>query len=60
MIVLIAIPSVILLKRVGLSRAWALVSIIPLIGTLVILWLVALRRWPAVLEGASKQAAVFD
>jgi hypothetical protein len=60
MIVLTAIPSVVLLKRVGLSRAWALFSIIPLIGTLAILWMVTFRRWPAVIEGREKVTSVFD
>ena len=59
-VVLTAIPSVVLLKRVGLSRAWVLASILPIIGTIAILWFVAFRRWPAVLEGKERTAAVFD
>ena len=59
-IILTLIPSVVLLKRVGLSRGWALVSVVPMLGTIAILWILAIRRWPAVLEGKHRTAAVFD
>jgi len=39
------IPLWILLGRVGLSRWWTLLAILPL-GFLILLWMLALRRWP--------------
>ena len=44
-VVLTAIPALILFGRTGLSRWWALLSLVPL-GMIVILWVVALRHWP--------------
>ena len=44
-VVLTAIPAWALLKRIGLSRWWTLLSVAPL-GMIVILWLIAFRRWP--------------
>jgi hypothetical protein len=46
LVALTAIPSWILFGRVGHSRWWTLLSIIPL-GMMVVLWLLAFRRWPA-------------
>jgi hypothetical protein len=60
LIILTAIPSVALLKRLGLSRWWAVISIVPILGTIAILWFVTFRRWPTVLEGKERTAAVFD
>ncbi len=44
-VLLTAVPSWALLKRIGLSRWWTLVSLAPL-GMIAILWLIAFRRWP--------------
>jgi hypothetical protein len=44
-VVLTAIPAWALLNRIGLSRWWTLLSAAPL-GMIVILWLIAFRRWP--------------
>jgi hypothetical protein len=44
-VVLTAIPAWAVLKRVGLSRWWTLLSVAPL-GMIVVLWLIAFRRWP--------------
>jgi hypothetical protein len=44
-VILTAIPSWALLKRIGLSLWWTLLSLAPL-GMIVILWLIAFRRWP--------------
>jgi hypothetical protein len=46
-VVLTIIPAVRILRRVGLSRAWALLTIIPPGGVL-IFWIVAFRSWPLV------------
>jgi hypothetical protein len=43
--ILTAIPSRAVLKRIGLSRWWTLLSLAPL-GMIVILWLIAFWRWP--------------
>jgi hypothetical protein len=32
-------------RRIGLSPWWSLFSIVPL-GTIVMLWIIAYRRWP--------------
>ena len=45
-VLLTAVPAWKLFGRVGLSRWWTLLSVIPL-GMIIILWFVALRRWPA-------------
>jgi hypothetical protein len=39
-------PSWRILQRAGLSPWWSLFSFVPMIGTIVILWLIAYRRWP--------------
>ena len=45
LVVLTAIPAWFLFGRVGFSRWWTLLSLLPL-GMIVILWLLVLRRWP--------------
>ena len=42
--ILTLIPTVVLLRRTGLSRAWVLLSFLPL-GMLIVLWLVAFKSW---------------
>jgi len=42
---LVVIPFWMILPRAGLSSFWALCSFIPL-GALVLLWVLALKRWP--------------
>ena len=44
-VVLTIIPAIRILRRVGLSRAWALLAIIPPGGVL-IFWIVAFKSWP--------------
>jgi hypothetical protein len=39
------VPSWWILQRIGLSPWWSLFSIVPL-GTIVMLWIIAYRRWP--------------
>jgi hypothetical protein len=48
----VAIPALRLLKRVGMSRAWALLAVIPPgLGTIAFLWVVAFSSWQARREG---------
>jgi hypothetical protein len=44
LVILSIIPSWILFGRLGMSRAWALLSFVPL-GIIIIVWIVAFRRW---------------
>jgi hypothetical protein len=39
------IPVLYLLKRVGMSLAWALLLLLPVFGLLVLVWLIAFGRW---------------
>jgi hypothetical protein len=39
------VPSWRILRRIGLSPWWSLCSFVP-IGTIVMLWIIAYRRWP--------------
>ena len=39
------VPSWRILQRIGLSPWWSLFSVVPF-GTIVILWIIAYRRWP--------------
>jgi hypothetical protein len=39
------IPIMQILKRVGHSRAWVLIMLVPLVN-LVFLWIFAFKRWP--------------
>jgi uncharacterized membrane protein len=44
-VILTVIPMWRILPRAGIAAPWALVSVIPL-GALVLLWVLAFRRWP--------------
>ncbi len=52
---LVVIPATRLLKRVGMSRAWALLSFFPpWLGLVVLVWVVAFSSWkPADTENPS-------
>lgn len=43
--VLVVIPLWMILPRAGIAAPWALAAALPL-GAVVILWVLALRRWP--------------
>ena len=43
--VLLVVPMWLILPRAGLSSYWAFCALIPL-GVVVLLWVLALRRWP--------------
>jgi len=45
-LVVAIIPSVKLLQRIGMHPALAALNVIPLLGTVVILWTVAYSQWP--------------
>jgi hypothetical protein len=40
------IPSIKLLRRTGIQVALAAFNLIPFLGTLVLLWIVAYSKWP--------------
>jgi hypothetical protein len=40
------VPSWRILRRTGLSPWLSLLSFVPMIGTIAILWIIAYRRWP--------------
>jgi uncharacterized membrane protein YhaH (DUF805 family) len=40
------IPAFLILRRTSLSAWWALFIVIPIVGAVIVLWIVALRRWP--------------
>ena len=45
-LVLVAIiPTLRLLKRVGMSRAWALFTLFPVLGLIVVVWIIAFVPW---------------
>jgi uncharacterized membrane protein YhaH (DUF805 family) len=46
------IPSLALCKRVGKTRWWAAVSVIPFVGPLILLFILAYSRWPDQIKGA--------
>ena len=43
--VLSIVPSVRLLGRVGKSKAWAFLALWPVVGLLILVWIVAYSRW---------------
>ncbi len=43
--ILVVIPFWMILPRAGLSSFWALLSFVPF-GAVVLLWVLALKRWP--------------
>jgi hypothetical protein len=45
MTILSIIPAVRLLRRVGKSRAWALLALYPGGGVIILLWVIAYSRW---------------
>jgi hypothetical protein len=48
----VAIPALRILMRAGMSRAWALLAVIPPgLGTIVFLWVVAFSSWRVQREG---------
>jgi hypothetical protein len=50
MILLPLIPVIYLLKRVGMSLAWALLLLFPFFGFVVVIWVIAFSRWKPKLE----------
>jgi len=50
MILLPVIPVIYLLKRVGMSRAWALLLLFPFFGFVVVVWVIAFARWKPTAE----------
>jgi len=40
-------PAMMMLKKAGLSRWWAVLMIWPVFGYIVFAWIIGLRRWPS-------------
>jgi hypothetical protein len=40
------IPSIKLLRRVGMHPALAVLSLLPFLGSMILLWIVAYSQWP--------------
>ncbi len=49
----VAIPMARILRRMGYSRAWALLWLIPLVN-IVALWILAFSKWPREAEETAK------
>ena len=57
-LIVAGVPVARILRRVGFSRWWCLLCLLPYgVGILVGVWVLAFIRWPA-LDGASQQSAV--
>ncbi|NSX54513.1 hypothetical protein [Parasulfitobacter algicola] len=41
-----SVPVFIVIRRLGLSPWWNVMHIVPFYGGLILLWIVALKRWP--------------
>ncbi len=44
-VIITGIPALRIFGRLGLSRAWALLAIIPL-GNILVIWIIAYKCWP--------------
>ncbi len=42
----LAIPLFFILKRVGKSRWWILITLFPIVGGTVLIWIIAFSKWP--------------
>lgn len=45
--ILTGIPCWIILTKIGFSRWWLLFLVLTLFGAIIIMWVIACRRWPA-------------
>jgi hypothetical protein len=53
---LLTLPAfVLILKRAGLSRAWALLALAPSIGIVLVFAVLLFRRWPAIAAAEAKR-----
>lgn len=50
--ILTIVPAWFLFKRTGMSRTWVLFGLFPPIGTIIILFLAAFRKWPRYTEAS--------
>jgi len=46
LIVITATPIYFLLRRIGMPRIWIALCTVPLVGMIVLLWLIAILPWP--------------
>jgi hypothetical protein len=50
--IVVLIPSIRLLRRIGVPVAFAIFAVIPpVLGPIIILYIVAYSKWPAIVEG---------
>jgi hypothetical protein len=54
---LLVFPTYKIMRRVGKSRWWVIVLLIPIFGFVIVQWIVAFSRWK---PGTPQIAAVFD
>jgi hypothetical protein len=40
------VPTFFVVRRTGMSPWWGLLLIIPLVGFVILLWIIAFARWP--------------
>ncbi len=46
LLVLFAVPLFFIIRRLGLSYWWMLVVVLPVLGGLILLWILAFIAWP--------------
>ena len=49
-LIITIIPSIKLLRRTGLHVALAALNLFPLLGTIILVWVVAYAQWPKIKE----------
>ena len=54
-----AVPLSVIFRRLGYSPAWGLLAFVPLVYVL-LLWILALRRWPALTGHAAHLEETFS
>jgi hypothetical protein len=50
--VVTVIPVFLLIRRAGMSGWWGLFLIAPIVGFLIVLWVMAFARWPAMAKAS--------
>lgn len=45
--VVLGIPCWVLLEKTGFTRWWMLFLALPVVGPVIIIWVVAFRKWPS-------------
>ena len=47
-LILAVVPSVYILRRAGMHPALAAFNLLPFLGTVVLLWIIAFSKWPKI------------